>query len=175
MELCIKCGKHPITHHKTVRLCSSCYEMERISTLPNYGTCIRCKAKPIQHVKRQLCNRCYAYLRRNGGLVDNVMIQGSSLPNDPYEREIDFIKNFFTHSNWQHQPATFKINGARYTPDFYDGERNVFIEISGSRQAYHINKDKYELFKQLFPKLSFEIRKSDGLLLDENNDRLDWS
>jgi len=43
---------------------------------------------------------------------------------------------------------------------FYDGERNIFIEVSGSRQAYHANKDKYRLFRELFPLISLEIRKS---------------
>ena len=174
MELCIQCNKRP-SRHKKLKLCGSCYDKARVSTLPDYGSCIRCKSRPIKHIKRKLCKECYSYLYREGELDDNMMIQESLSPNDPYGREIEFIKNFFTHSDWQHQPATFKLNGDKYTPDFYDGERNVFMEVSGSRQAYHINKDKYELFRRLFPKVPFEIRKPNGSILDENNDRLDWS
>ena len=84
-------------------------------------------------------------------------------------REVEFIKNFFDHDDFIHQPCHFRLNNIGYSPDFYDGKRNIFIEVAGTRQAYHINKEKYELFKQIFPKLQFEIRKTDGSLLDINN------
>lgn len=173
MSLCIECAKRIVVHAK-VGLCLSCYETKRLETLPNYGNCIRCKKRPAKHIKRQLCNPCYVYLRTHDELKSAPMLKKSTSNNDHYGREMDFIKSFFTHPKWHHQPATFKINGGNYTPDFYDGERNVFIEVSGSRQAYHINKDKYQLFRELFPLISFEIRKPNGLLLDESEDRLNW-
>jgi len=82
--------------------------------------------------------------------------------------ELEFIKNFFIHQNWIPQPAQFKLDSVKYIPDFYDGERNVFIEISRTRQAYSANKHKYDLFRQIFSKLNFEIRKPTGELLDED-------
>ena len=72
------------------------------------------------------------------------------------------------HQNWIAQPAQFSLNGLRYTPDFYDGERNVFIEVSNTRQAYSANKHKYELLRKLFPKLGFEVRKPSGELLNKD-------
>jgi len=68
----------------------------------------------------------------------------------------------------------FRFNGLKYSPDFYDGEKNVFIEVAGSRQAYHANKDKYELFRKHFSKLTPELTKSDGGLLDEKGFQKEW-
>ena len=59
------------------------------------------------------------------------------------------------------------MDGEKYSPDFYDGEMNVFIEVVGTRQAYSENKDKYNLLRKYYPKINFEIRLSDGSLLDE--------
>jgi hypothetical protein len=81
--------------------------------------------------------------------------------------ELEFIKNYFNHKNWIPQPANFYLDGLKYTPDFYDAERNVFVEVSRTRQAYGQNKHKYQLFRELFPQLNFEIRKPSGELLDE--------
>lgn len=62
-----------------------------------------------------------------------------------------------------------------YSPDFYDGNRNVFIEVIGSRQAYDQNKEKYDLMKKIFPKIKFEIRTPDGALLEiGTNLRVVW-
>jgi hypothetical protein len=88
--------------------------------------------------------------------------------------EVEFIKNFFTHNNWLYQPTMFRFDHYRYTPDFYDSERNVFIEVAGTRQAYDQNKDKYDIFRKTFPQINYEIRKSDGSILDETKDRLSW-
>ena len=57
----------------------------------------------------------------------------------------------------------------KYSPDFYDCERGVFIEVAGSRQRYHQAKDKYDSFQKYFPSINFEIRKIDGTILDETN------
>ena len=76
--------------------------------------------------------------------------------------EIEFVKNYFTHKNWVYQPACFHLGERKYTPDFYDGERNVFIEIVGTTQAFYSNKDKYLLFKELFPRIILEFRDKNG-------------
>jgi len=146
--------------------------------MENETLCLNCGERPIQIKKRGLCYRCYHRAWARGLIVTKV-----KNPNGPgsfrrqngdgQKREIEFIQAFFTHQNWIHHPAMFNLAEKKYTPDFYDGERNVFIEISGTRQAYHQNKDKYQLFRKLFPKLLFEIRKPSGELLDEE-DQIDW-
>ena len=170
MELCSQCNKRPVKYLKA-KLCSACYVKNRNANLPDYGLCSYCGVHPITQKKRQLCKICYKKLRKGD---PDISKNSSPFRESPYSREMDFVRNFFNHSNWQHQPASFRLNGVNYNPDFYDGERNTFIEVSGSRQAYHENKDKYAKFRKLFPKIAFEIRRSDGVLLDENESRLDW-
>lgn len=89
-------------------------------------------------------------------------------------REVEFVKNYFTHKNWIHHPATFNLNYTAYTPDFYDGENNVFIEMVGTRQAYHRNKDKYISFEKVFPLIKLEIRKTNGEPLKIKNNYISW-
>ncbi len=161
MNLCKECNLRPIIHQKE-KLCKKCYKR---LILPDKGICIRCEIRPVEHLKRQLCASCYRYLRRNnelGGPLDPIV-----------GRELEFADNYFTHSDWLYQPATFKFSGVYYTPDFYDSMRNVFIEVAGSRQAYHANKHKYSLFRKSFPKLLFEIRKPSGTLIDDLG-RINW-
>jgi hypothetical protein len=88
------------------------------------------------------------------------------IPKTKEESEIEFVKNFFVHKNWIHRPASFKINGEKYNPDFYDGKRNVFIEVSETRQAFHNNKEKYKEFRKIFPLIKLEIRAVNGDLID---------
>ena len=86
-----------------------------------------------------------------------------------------FIKNYFTHAEWIYQPACFHLGNSNYTPDFYDQKRNVFIEVSGTKQAYHDNKIKYEKFKEMFPGVKFEIRYTDGEMIEKNIDgNISW-
>ena len=162
MELCSQCNEKPIYSRK---LCKTCYNQNRSKNPPDYGLCILCKARPATSKKRQLCDSCYHKQRRNPKFSKVIR----------HNCEVEFIRNFFNHNNWQHQPASFRLNGVNYSPDFYDAERDTFIEVSGSRQAYHANKDKYEKFKELFPKIDFEVRKTDGSLLNEDDSRLDWT
>lgn len=88
-------------------------------------------------------------------------------------REVEFVKNFFKHDDWMHHPAIFRIEDSNYEPDFYDNKRDVFIEVAGTRQAYHNNKHKYESFRRIFPNIKLEIRHVDGSLLNENG-RQNW-
>jgi len=138
--------------------------------------CKECKERQVFVRKRGLCSPCYALLRKKEGgfLTSNIPC---AVTQKKYKNisEMNFIKNYFSHNNWIYQPVQFNLESEKYSPDFYDGERNVFIEVSGNRQAFHINKDKYELLKKNFPKISFEIRTSDGQLLEEDdNGRKIW-
>ena len=144
----------------------------------NVEICINCKQRPVHIKKRGLCAACYQRYHKSAGRLITAEhnysgIYAKGIDNN---REIYFIKTFFTHNNWTHRPALFHLGSDKYTPDFYDGERNVFIEVSGSRQAYHQNKAKYELFRTIFPKIKLEIRTPDGKLLCEtDNGRKEWN
>lgn len=137
--------------------------------------CISCKKRPIDIKKRGLCKKCYNKMRYDGlgkfkeredypFSVDGRVTAGSVR----YAKEIEFIRNFFDHKNWLYEPAIFRMDGLRYEPDFYDGERGVFIEVAGTRQAFSKNKEKYIKFTNDFPLLKFEIRHVDGTLIDVN-------
>lgn len=128
--------------------------------------CKECRSKPINYKKRSLCNGCYQRLRKNKKLKN---IQSLRF------REKLFIKNFFNHNEWVREPVSFRLGDTFYTPDFYDGRRNAFIEVVGSRQAYHANKEKYQSLRSRFPKISFEIRTLDGALIEiDKNLRVMW-
>lgn len=119
--------------------------------------CIKCKVKPIYVKKRKLCLKCYGQVRH----IEYKERVGRKIL---YHSEVEFIKNYFTHNNWVYQPAIFRLNGVNYEPDFYDGERNVFIEVSGTKQAFQANFDKYKLFIKTYPLIKFEIRDIYGEL-----------
>lgn len=133
--------------------------------------CVKCKTRPIIIRKWKLCRQCYSGLyqvgklavKRHGTTIANSISVQTKLSN---ENELNFIKNFFKHTNWIFHPAIFKSDGFHYEPDFYDGERNMFIEVSGTRQAFHANKEKYKDFQRIFPRINFEIRQVNGDLVN---------
>jgi len=128
--------------------------------------CVECKTRKVGIKKHELCTTCYQRLRRKGVFLGDGHRRRckSTIANWENKGEIEFIRNYFKHNNWVHHPGTFRLDGhkEKYTPDFYDGERNVFIEVSGTRQAYHANKHKYKRFMELYPELNFEIRLPTG-------------
>ena len=146
--------------------------------------CIKCGWRPIFSKKRQLCASCYGRLQRKGELEPIVkiirpinekdLITPARINLHEREGEFQFVRNFFNHNNWIYHPAMFYLDIHKYTPDFYDGERNVFIEVSRTRQAYSANKHKYTLFKKIFPKIQLEVRKPSGQLLNEESRDKQW-
>ena len=120
--------------------------------------CISCLKKPIEIKKWRRCITCYQKYRRTPGFRD------AKTPTK-HQSEMEFIRSFFNHTNWIYQPVLFRFNGESYQPDFYDGERNVFIEVSGTRQAFYSNREKYRLFIKTFPKIKLEIRHENGDLI----------
>ena len=128
--------------------------------------CIACKERPIYIEKRRLCNRCYYRWYNDEKKGTKPPLQRK--PGDNYHQkiqyltEIDFSRNFFDHKNWIYRPVNFRFNGDVYEPDFYDGERNVFIEVAGTRQAFYANRQKYHAFIKAYPKIKFEIRMMNG-------------
>lgn len=122
--------------------------------------CKTCKVKQVKIAKWGLCSNCYQSFNRERKFTSSS------------HRELDFVKVFFNHENWQHHPCIFRLEGCNYEPDFYDGERNVFIEVVGSKQALQQNKAKYYLFRRMYPKIAFEVRYSNGDLLDLDDKKL---
>ncbi len=139
-------------------LCGKCNERE--VRIRKWGVCLCCYQKH------------YAGMRNNS--QDKTAMCQTTVKKYDSDGESEFIKNFFLHKDWQYQPTTFKLGSCQYTPDFYDGARNCFIEVAGTRQAYHENKYKYELFREIFPSIKLEIRLRDGSLFDENRAQKKW-
>ena len=124
--------------------------------------CKECGNGFVYIKKHGLCKNCYQRMRKR------------MRPRKP-EKEVLFAKTFFKDGLYIHHPALFRfIDGTKYTPDFYDMERGVFIEFVGSRQAYHLNKEKIQKFRSEYPNINLEVRLLDGGKLDESNDRLDF-
>ena len=74
------------------------------------------------------------------------------------EKERHFAAVYFNHNEWRSQPTYFPLSdGSRYTPDFYDEKADEFIEVVGSRQAFHQGKAKYRLFRKCYPQLTLKI------------------
>lgn len=115
--------------------------------------CIRCKTNIIYVKKRKLCRQCYGHERYCGRKGTSYIYHCS---------EVEFIKNFFSHKNWLYHPVIFRLDGFNYEPDFYDGERNIFIEVVGTKQAFSANFEKYKLFVKTFPHIKYEIRNTLG-------------
>lgn len=133
--------------------------------------CIMCGEGYVHVQKSQLCRKCYGkeYYRRHW---DNIK-QHQTAPH--HAREIEFTKNFFNHPNWIFQPARFKLTPTTaYTPDFYDQTTGMFIEVVGTKSAYHANKDKYKQLRQTFPSIPLELRLPNGQLLAQFKNRISW-
>ena len=148
--------------------------------------CTECHKDPIQIKKYGLCRKCYSrlyYADKLKPVLSRVSLppskenyaSGATIEKMERDGEFEFVRSFFNkNTNWVHQPALFYFDGKKYRPDFYDVERNVFIEVSRTRQAYSKNKHKYDLFRKLYPKLNFEIRKPSGDLLNETSRDKNW-
>ena len=155
--------------------------------------CSECQKREVHVKKRGLCFKCYQRLRtKHGAYKDRpdwkqrkittysydskLMVYSDEQSNQIcYENEMEFVKNYFEHSNWVHRPGRFKVYNRSYHPDFYDGERNVFIEVAATRQAYHQNKNKYKQFKEVYPKINLEVRTTDGRLLEDKPKGEKWT
>ena len=144
-------------------------------TVDSNNLCVVCNERPVENKKRKLCFRCYAKIRKQElKHGESIPLERIACPTTEQKyrtaREMEFIKQFFKHGQWFYEPCLFRLsNGTSYQPDFYDGARNVFIEVAGTRQEYSFNKDKYEQFKKDYPLISFEVRGTDGNLIEKYN------
>jgi hypothetical protein len=138
--------------------------------------CKKCGSRPIYVIKRGLCQYCYnKEYKESRRTPKPIQPEPTAFMTDPNHKEILFIKHYFTHQNWLYSPVTFHLGDKKYTPDFYDGNRQVFIEVVGSKQAFHSNKEKYSSLQQLASFFRFEIRDALGSLIEFQKDqRIAW-
>lgn len=69
-----------------------------------------------------------------------------------------FIEVYGEGKTYQYHPAWFHLSsGTKYMPDFYCKEDDTYIEVSGTKQAYHDNKKKYRQFVLDYPNVKFKI------------------
>jgi len=74
------------------------------------------------------------------------------------ERERHFASVYFQHDEWISQPKHLYLrDGTRYSADFYDKKQNEYIEVVGSKSAYHHGKAKYSAFRKDYPHLILKI------------------
>lgn len=75
-----------------------------------------------------------------------------------HAREREFALAHFAHDDWDCQPRAFELSdGTKYYPDFRDNKTGEFIEVIGSRQAFHKNKKKYLAFMAEYPSVRFSF------------------
>ena len=126
-------------------------------------------------VAKGLCSKCYQaqYRKQTQKLRGEMAPDAADLVFRIHPTELEFIKNYFTDQKWVFHPARFFIGDSWYAPDFYDATTGAFIEVVGSRQAYHENMEKYKAFKKEFPTLVLEFRNKTGeICRDENGDKV---
>lgn len=127
--------------------------------------CTQCQKKLVAVKKWGLCISCYNRMKatsnRNKKPFDQLIKSEQDVIYGIHQSEIIFIQNFLGGKKWYYEPAKFYVIDSWYIPDFYEIERNVFIEVIGTNQAFETNKHKYIAFKKLYPNIKLEIRKFD--------------
>lgn len=157
--LCIACGEKEIYIKKT-SLCKQCYSRMYQQA---HRDVIRARNTAAQQERRALLKQRGIVGTSDPEVTGKMrFVTNNKTKAIHNENEAYFALTFFTHTDWIHHPCSFRLDNMTYTPDFYDKKRNVFIEVSASRQAYHQNAYKYHMLKAEFPLINFEIRRLDG-------------
>lgn len=67
---------------------------------------------------------------------------------------------------WFFEPKRFSLPAPfrHYTPDFYVVEENTYYEVAGTRQAFSLNRNKYEIFQRYYPNIKFKIVRPDATI-----------
>jgi len=155
--ICIRCKKDMGTFERKLRdkvLTQEKYKCQYCGF--NSKRCHRCQQDKISIKKRNLCGKCNVLALNKGELSPPVI-----------KAEYDFAENYCGSDSLLHHNATFKFNGLRYTPDFYDVDRDVFIEVVASFVEYKSIKLRTSMFKKYYPNLGFEIRYPNGEVVPE--------
>ena len=59
------------------------------------------------------------------------------------------------NTKWQYESKTFDLGNTTYTPDFYLSKIKKYIEVKGYKSE--VFKNKFKLFKKLYPRMKIEI------------------
>ena len=63
---------------------------------------------------------------------------------------------------WEYPAQRFQLKNTTYRPDFFLPDENLYIEVVGTRQAYHANKHKIAEMKETYPNIRFVVMNVDG-------------
>jgi hypothetical protein len=111
-----------------------------------------------------------------GIYIDAYSVQTNNVKSVPNKNERLFIENYFNHNRWDYEPRRFIFRYGEYTPDFYDRKRRVYIEVAGTRQAFHVSKHKYYMLEKFFPSIRLEVRKTNGEIVNtDSNGKYIWT
>ena len=126
--------------------------------------CIKCGKEPIHIKKRGLGRKCYnALVRTLRRAHTSLKSTGCDDGVIEFERHLQFAAAFLGTRPFLYRPARFRLGGSRsHTPSFYDVERDTWVDVVCTRQAYHIAKGHYEALRLRYPHLKFELRRPDG-------------
>jgi hypothetical protein len=58
---------------------------------------------------------------------------------------------------WVYPSPRFRLGNTTYRPDFYLPKEDLYIEVVGTRQAYHNNRNKIAKFMEIYPKIKFKV------------------
>lgn len=132
--------------------------------------CVRILANKINNptknpeVMRKIIKNRKSYKGKNNPMYGKPAPKGSGIGKGQYYKniwlrssyEVRYAK-YLDRNNikWEYEFRRFDLGNTTYTPDFYLPEMNKYIEVKGWWRK--IAKDKYELFKKLYPKIKIKI------------------
>ena len=125
--------------------------------------CLQCGKMPIYIKSVGLCLSCYHHMR---------YIKINKRIKKHFMAEEKFLVEYGNSSKLIYEPCVFKFKGLKYRPDFYDPDTNEFIEIVGTRQRWHQNRDKLQSFQETFPKIKLKIYHMGFTPRSSNNHQL---
>ena len=152
-----------VTH---IRSLAEAREKTRIrrSTPPQVETCPTCYQGFTPRSRRQkFCRReCHTTPKANGqtkGFRIGRMTTGEYAFFRIMQDHGIHLKFLVAQSSPR---GVFPLHRGGYTPDFHDETNNVYYEVIGSRQAFHLNKHKYLETRHKYPDTTLKIVRPDG-------------
>ena len=80
--------------------------------------------------------------------------------------EISYAKYLDKHKiKWKYEPRAFDLGNSTYRPDFYLPRVNEWIEIKGYWRKGA--KEKFNLFKKLYPEINIKVLNEKKLIADK--------
>lgn len=118
--------------------------------------CGSCKKKPVRLKKWGLCKTCYSKQRLNGSITTTPRGLTCATVNHSMNKAECIFASRHLAQGWIFHPMTLRLlDGTSYSPDFWDPSRKAFLELSDTKQAYYVNRTKYDAVRSTFPTLPF--------------------